>query len=41
VNPLEITEVRLFERHEIPAELAFGMQDMLAAAMDRREPVLE
>jgi 8-oxo-dGTP diphosphatase len=41
VNPLEIREVRLFAPHEIPAELAFGMQDMLAAAMDRRDPVLE
>jgi 8-oxo-dGTP diphosphatase len=41
VNPLEIREVRLFRDDELPAELAFGMQDMIAAVMDRREPVLE
>jgi 8-oxo-dGTP diphosphatase len=41
VNPLEIREVRLFRPDELPAELAFGMQDMIAAAIDRREPVLE
>jgi 8-oxo-dGTP diphosphatase len=41
VNPLEIREVRLFRADEIPAELAFGMQDMMAAALDRRDPVLE
>jgi 8-oxo-dGTP diphosphatase len=41
VNPLEITEVRAFRGDEIPATMAFGMQDMLAAAMSRGEPVLE
>jgi 8-oxo-dGTP diphosphatase len=41
VNPLEIREVRLFRTDELPAELAFGMQDMLAAAVERREPILE
>ena len=41
VNPLEIREVRLFRDDELPAELAFGMQDMIAAVMDRRDPVLE
>lgn len=41
MNPLEIREVRLFRADELPAEMAFGMQDMIAAALDRREPVLE
>jgi 8-oxo-dGTP diphosphatase len=41
VNPLEIREVRLFRPDELPAEMAFGMQDMMAAAINRREPVLE
>jgi 8-oxo-dGTP diphosphatase len=41
VNPLEITEVKLFAPSELPSQLAFGMQDMVAAAVDRREPVLE
>ena len=41
VNPLEIREVRLFRDDELPAELAFGMQDMIAAVMDRQDPVLE
>jgi 8-oxo-dGTP diphosphatase len=41
VNPLEIREVRLFRADELPGELAFGMQDMVAAALDRREAVLE
>jgi 8-oxo-dGTP diphosphatase len=41
VNPLEIREVRLFRADELPAQLAFGMQDMLAAAIERREPILE
>ena len=31
-NPLEIREVRMFGPDEIPARLAFGMEDMLAAA---------
>jgi 8-oxo-dGTP diphosphatase len=41
VNPLEIREVRLFRDDELPTDLAFGMQDMIAAVMDRRDPVLE
>jgi 8-oxo-dGTP diphosphatase len=41
VNPLEIREVRLFRADELPGELAFGMQDMIAAVLDRRDPVLE
>ncbi|AUX44079.1 NUDIX hydrolase [Sorangium cellulosum] len=31
-NPLEIREVRLFRDDELPAELAMGMGDLLAAA---------
>lgn len=31
-NPLEIREVRLFRDEELPAELAMGMGDLLAAA---------
>ena len=41
VNPLEITGVRCFRAEEIPATLAFGMQDMLAAAMRGGQSVLE
>ena len=41
VNPLEIREVRLFRDDELPAELAMGMTDLLAAARDGGEPVLE
>jgi 8-oxo-dGTP diphosphatase len=41
VNPLEILDVRLFAPAELPAELAMGMQDMLAAAMDGRAAILE
>ncbi len=41
VNPLEITEVRAFAAGEVPATLAFGMQDMLAAALRRDEPTVE
>jgi 8-oxo-dGTP diphosphatase len=32
VNPLEIREVRMFARDDVPARLAFGMEDMIAAA---------
>jgi 8-oxo-dGTP diphosphatase len=39
-NPLEITEARLFPASEIPATLAMGMQDMLAATL-RGEVVVE
>jgi 8-oxo-dGTP diphosphatase len=38
-NPLEIREVRLFRDEELPAELAMGMGDLLAAA--RREGATE
>jgi 8-oxo-dGTP diphosphatase len=41
VNPLEIREVRLFRSDELPPDMAFGMQDMMAAAIEHREPVLE
>jgi 8-oxo-dGTP diphosphatase len=41
MNPLEIREVRLFRADELPGELAFGMQDMIAAVSDRTDPVLE
>lgn len=42
VNPLEIREVRLFRDDELPAELALGMGDLLAAARrGEGEPVLE
>jgi hypothetical protein len=41
VNPLEIREVGLFDDREIPAELAMGGSDMLAAARSAAAPVLE
>jgi 8-oxo-dGTP diphosphatase len=41
VNPVEITEVRLFARDELPAGLAMGMQDMLRVAVEGSEPVVE
>ncbi len=31
VNPLEIREVRFFAPEDVPASLAFGMEDMVAA----------
>jgi 8-oxo-dGTP diphosphatase len=39
-NSLEIAEVRLFERAELPTELSMGMTDMLKAALENRR-VLE
>ena len=36
-NPLEIAEARLFEEHELPANLAHGMTDMLVHARNGRE----
>lgn len=39
-NALEIREARLFTEAELPARLAFGMEDMLAAAR-RGESTLE
>jgi 8-oxo-dGTP diphosphatase len=41
VNPLEIREARLFADAELPRELAYGMQDMLAAARANGQAVLE
>lgn len=41
VNPLEIVEVGLFADDAVPATLAFGMQDMLAAAIRGAAPVVE
>jgi 8-oxo-dGTP diphosphatase len=35
-NPLEIAEVRLFERAELPVRLSMGMTDMLSAALANR-----
>ena len=32
LNPLEIREVRLFDEADIPAKLAFGFEDLLAAS---------
>ncbi|WP_235879654.1 NUDIX hydrolase [Polyangium aurulentum] len=41
MNPLEIREARLFRDEELPAPLAMGMDDMLAAARKGGEAVLE
>jgi 8-oxo-dGTP diphosphatase len=41
VNPVEITGVKLFRTEELPAELAMGMQDMLRAAVEGADPVVE
>ena len=41
VNPVEITEVKLFPTGELPEQLAMGMQDMLRAAVEGAEPVVE
>ena len=40
-NPMEIREVKLFRSEELPTELAMGMQDMLRAAVEGEESVLE
>ena len=40
-NPLEIREAKLFEATEMPGELAFGMQDIVAVAADATRTVLE
>jgi len=40
-NPLEIHEVRLFAPSELPAELAMGMEDMVAAALEEGSAALE
>lgn len=40
-NPLEIREARLFSRGEMPAELAFGQEDIVAVTADPTRTVLE
>jgi 8-oxo-dGTP diphosphatase len=40
-NPMEVREVRMFRADELPAELAMGMHDMLAAAIEGADAVLE
>ncbi len=40
-NPLEIREARLFAEHELPKDLAFGMNDIVAVVRSRGEAVLE
>jgi 8-oxo-dGTP diphosphatase len=40
-NRLEIREARLFSDDELPRELAFGMQDIVAVARTARDTVLE
>lgn len=40
-NPLEIREARLFEEAELPAELAFDMQDIVAVVRGAKDPVFE
>ncbi|MGK3962197.1 NUDIX hydrolase [Sorangium sp. So ce388] len=40
-NPLEIREARLFREDELPAELAMGMGDLLAAARRDGDTELE
>jgi 8-oxo-dGTP diphosphatase len=40
-NPLEIREVALFGREEIPIDLAMGTADMLRDAMEGKLPTIE
>lgn len=40
-NPLEIREARLFDEADLPSELAFGLEDILAAAKAGGPGVLE
>jgi 8-oxo-dGTP diphosphatase len=40
-NPLEIREARLFAEADLPARLAFDMQDIVAVARHKSEAVLE
>lgn len=40
-NPLEIREARLFTEAELPGELAFEFQDLVAAAREPGRTVLE
>jgi 8-oxo-dGTP diphosphatase len=41
MNPLEISEVRLFTADELPAEMAMKTGDMLAAARRGGDPIIE
>ncbi len=41
MNPLEIREARLFAAGELPTSLAFGQEDILAAANGPEKTVLE
>jgi 8-oxo-dGTP diphosphatase len=41
LNPLEITEARLFSPSRLPEAFAMGMKDMVDAALRSGEPVLE
>jgi 8-oxo-dGTP diphosphatase len=41
MNPLEIREVRVFREDELPKELAFGLEDIVAVARAGAEAVLE
>ena len=41
MNPLEIREVRLFPEDELPHDLAFGMQDVVAVVRKGGATVLE
>ncbi|HEY1956805.1 MAG TPA: NUDIX domain-containing protein [Polyangiaceae bacterium] len=40
-NPVEIHEARFFAEGDLPAEMAFGMHDMLDVVRQKREPHLE
>jgi 8-oxo-dGTP diphosphatase len=40
-NPLEIRDVRLFASDKLPAKLAMGMEDMVAAALAEGSATLE
>jgi 8-oxo-dGTP diphosphatase len=40
-NPLEIRDARFFDEGDLPAEMAFGMQDMLDRARQTSEPFVE
>jgi len=40
-NPLEIREARFFTEADLPAAMAFGMQDMLDRARTSQAPYLE
>jgi 8-oxo-dGTP diphosphatase len=41
LNPLEIQEVGLFEDANLPADLSMGTGDMLRAARESSEPIVE